>query len=255
MLDRRTLNRRTGCARSGRGACAEKWRDDLQRFAAHDRTRILFAFDVIFALQPQLLHRTPAASAQLIEVRTFVHDGGVAISDVGHVGRFIDDRDVLLHGNDGALNVFVADVFVRHEDVFAGFDVIIIIGPMFDAGAFFETRFRRQRRPADMLIARAPRNPGRRPFVARDPNPTDIAQARPTSVVIGSPAKRLIGNPGPTGLRVSPAAVGIGAPIARLLRGAWLPDITVIRALPPRAIRFEFAIKCIVRLRRTFIGR
>ncbi len=156
MFDRSALNRRRARARPGSRARGEEWRHNLQRFSAHDRARILVLLDIEFALQMQTLDRSPAMFAQTIEVRTFVHDHRLVVSDVGHVGRFIDDGNVLLHRNNGALHILIADVFVRHEDVFAGVDVVITVGPFVNSFAALETRLRRQRRPADMLIARAP---------------------------------------------------------------------------------------------------
>src|SRR5947209_8010193 len=68
--------------------------------------------------------------------------------------------------------------------------------------------------------------------------------------MICGPAERLVRNPGPTRVGISPATVGVGPPLARLFRRARLPDEPVINALSPFAVRLELAIKNIVRLRR-----
>src|SRR4051794_579731 len=96
-----------------------------------------------------------------------------------------------------------------------------------------------------MLIAGPPRNPGWRPLFARDPNPTDTPQPGPASVVVSGPSKRLLGDPGPTRIRVSPAAIRVGTPLARL-RLARLPDVPVMCRLTPRAVGFKLLVKGVV---------
>jgi hypothetical protein len=88
--------------------------------------------------------------------RSLVHDGGVVVSDVGDVGRLIDDRHVALGRHDRALNARRAELFRLDEAVLLGADVIIVIGPIMNAGAAIEARFRRQRRPADVVVAFTP---------------------------------------------------------------------------------------------------
>src|SRR6185369_9296296 len=105
--------------------------------------------------------------------------------------------------------------------------IVITVGPIMDAAAPVEARFRRQRSPADVILARPPRDPGRRPFVTRHPDPADAAQLHPATVVISRPAKFLVRDPGPAGVAVGPAAFSVGPPIAGTLGLARLPDVTV----------------------------
>src|SRR5205823_13764971 len=105
----------------------------------------------------------------------------------------------------------------RHEGVLVGSDVVIIIRPVPDAAATIEARFRRQRRPADVILARSPRDPGRRPFVTRHPNPTDAPQPDPASIVIRGPAEWLVRHPGPARVGINPATISVGAPTASSL--------------------------------------
>src|ERR1700726_430560 len=97
-----------------------------------------------------------------------------------------------------------------------------------NAGTLIESRFGGQRCPADVIAALAPRNPGRRPFVAWNPDPADSTQPRPTSVVISRPTEWLFGNPGPAGVGVNPATVSVRTPTPRALSFAGLPNIAVI---------------------------
>ncbi len=116
----------------------------------------MIVFDVVPALDPLAFQRLPAAHAQLIKVRSLIHDGRVVICDVRDVDGLSHDRDVPLLRNDGAPQIFVSDVFVGNEDVFAGVDIIIAVGPLPDAGAALEASFRWERSPTDMLVALAP---------------------------------------------------------------------------------------------------
>ncbi|MEN3370133.1 MAG: hypothetical protein V7609_2276 [Verrucomicrobiota bacterium] len=129
-----------------------------------------------------------------------------------------------------------------NERVLIGADVVITIRPIVDAAAAIEARFRRQGRPADIVFARAPGNPGRRPFVARHPNPADAAESQPASVVISRPAKGLVRNPGPTGIGISPMAIRVRSP-ARFFGLARLPDVTVVRRFSPGTVRLELLVK------------
>src|SRR5207248_3003981 len=79
-------------------------------------------------------------------------------------------------------------------------DVVVIISPILNSGAAIEMRFGRERRPTDVVTTLAPRNPRRCPFVTWDPDPADVAQAGPSTVVISRPAEWLFRNPCPTGL-------------------------------------------------------
>src|SRR5207253_11259490 len=78
--------------------------------------------------------------------------------------------------------------------------------------------------------------------------------ARPTSVVIGRPTKRLFRNPSPADVGVNPVAIGVGTPGARL-RLARLPDVTVIGGLAPIAIPVELGVERVVRCCRPVVVR
>ena len=200
------------------------------------------------------LDRTLAARAHLLVVRPFVHNRRVRVSNVRHIRRLNHDRDVALGGNHDTPDALRGEFIARHEGVLVGSDVVIIIRPVPDAAATIEARFRRQRRPADVILARSPRDPGRRPFVARHPNPADAAQPDPTSIVIRSPAEWLVRHPSPARVGINPATICVGSPTPSSLGFAWLPDITVVRRFPPRAVRFQLPVKCAVRIARASFG-
>ena len=183
------------------------------------------------------------ARAQLVVARAFVHDHRVGEGDPGDVRSFDHDRDVAFRGNDSATDMFRAEIVARDECVLVGAYVVIIVGPILDTAPAIEARLRRQWRPANIIFIGAPGDPGRSPFIARHPDPTDFAQPHPTAVVIRRPAKWLVRNPGPAGVAVGPAAFGIGTPVARRFRFTRLPYVTVIIRLQPFAVRFEFFVK------------
>ena len=126
----------------------------------------------------------------------------------------IDDRDVAFRWEKSLLDPRRAKFARRDETILVRTDVVIIVRPIVDPGALIEARFRRQRCPADVIVALAPRNPRRRPLIARNPNPTDSPQTRPSAVVISRPAKRFFRNPSATGVGVNPATVRVRSPTA-----------------------------------------
>lgn len=139
--------------------------------------------------------------------------------------------------------MFVPEFIARYERILVRADVVVAVGPVVDAAAPIEARFGRQRRPADIILARAPGDPGRRPLIARHPDPADGLQPHPAPVMISRPAERLVGNPGPASIAINPATFGVGAPVARLFRLARLPDVAVVVRLAPFAVGIELLIK------------
>src|SRR5207249_9496016 len=107
-----------------------------------------------------------------------------------------------------------AEFIARDKRILIRADVVIAVGPVMDAAASIEMRFGRQWRPAHVILARAPGDPGRRPFIARHPNPADAPQPQPASIPISRPVVGLLGNPGPTGVAVNPATFCVGPPVA-----------------------------------------
>ena len=195
---------------------------------SHNRPRLACVdVNIDFAFESQALDRLLRLRANFVVARTLVHNRGVVVGDVGDVGRLSDDGHVALGRNDRVFEARRAKLFCLDEAILVRTDVVITVRPIVDAGSAIETRFRRQRSPTDIVITLAPGNPGRRPFVARHPDPADITQARPTSVVIRRPTERLFRNPSPADVGVNPVAIGIGAPGTRL-RLARLPDVTVV---------------------------
>jgi hypothetical protein len=150
--------------------------------------------------------------------------------------------------------VFRTEVVARDKRILVRTDVVIIVGPIVNAAPPIEARLRRQRRPTDVIFAGAPRDPGGRPLVSRHPDPTDPPQPNPAAIVISRPTERLVGNPGPTGVAVSPAALCVRTPVARRFRFPGLPDVAVIAGLAPFAVGIELLVKHSVGLCGTFLG-
>jgi hypothetical protein len=151
--------------------------------------------------------------AHFLVVRPLVNDCGVSVGNVGDVGRLDYDCDIALDRNHRALDASRTEFIARNKCVLVGTDIIIIVRPITDAALPIKARFRRQWSPTDVVLARSPRNPGRRPFFTGHPNPADTAQADPSPIVISRPSKRLFGDPCPTGVRIDPSTVGIWSPV------------------------------------------
>ena len=157
---------------------------------AHNRPRLAHVdVNIDFAFESQALDRLLRPRANFIVARPLVHNRGVVVRDIGDVGRLIDDGHVARGRNDRVFEPRRAKLFCFDEAILVRTDVVITVRPIVDAGSAIEARFRRQWGPTDVVITLAPGNPGRRPFVAGHPDPADIAQARPTSVVISRPAE------------------------------------------------------------------
>ena len=199
--------------------------------------------DIDVAFQAKSLHRLASLRAQFLVVGTFVDHGCVVIGNVGDVGRLIDDRHIAFRRQDGGPGSLRAEFSCRNKTILVRTDVVIVIRPIVDAGALIESRFRRQRRPADVIVAFSPGNPGGSPLIARHPNPADAAQTRPTSIMIGGPTERLFRNPSPAGVGVHPAPARVRPPASRTLCFARLPNVAVITCLKPRAVWIELGIK------------
>jgi len=193
------------------------------------------------------LDRALTARTQFVVVWSFVNNRRVRKGDPGHVRRVHGDADIALRRNHSAPDMFRAKFVTRDERILVRSDVVIIVRPIVDALAMIEPRLGRQRRPTNVILARPPRNPGGRPFIARYPDPADATQSHPATVVIRGPAERFVGNPGPAGVAIHPAAFGVRPPIARFFCYARLPDIAVLVSLPPITIRIEFLIKHSIR--------
>src|SRR6185295_582762 len=82
-----------------------------------------------------------------------------------------------------------------------------------DTDVVVEPDRRRQGSPTDVAASVLPRDPGRSPDRAGNPDPAVARIEGPAAIVIGRPAERLIRRPGPAVVAVNPTAVGIRAPI------------------------------------------
>ena len=100
---------------------------------------------------------------------------------------------------------------------------------------FVDHLIRRQRRPADIVVAPAPIDPGRTPFVTGHPEPAEPAIMRPATIVKRHPTPVglfLIGNPIPAPfLRIDPSSIGVRAPPRRQI--VWHPDFAEARVRLP----------------------
>ena len=228
---------------------ARLWRRNHRRshdhgFALNKRT---WCFDIHVdadvAFQAKSLHRLAALRAHFVIIWSLIHDRRVVVSNVRDVGGLIDDGHIAFRRHNRGLDPLRAEFSGRDKTILVRTDVVIVIGPIVDAGALIESRFRRQGRPADVIVALPPGNPGRCPLITRNPNPANSAQARPTSVVIGGPTEWLLGNPRAAGIGVNPATVGVRTPTPRTFCFARLPNVAVITCLQPRAVRLELGVK------------
>ncbi len=93
-----------------------------------------------------------------------------------------------------------------------------------------------ERTPADVVPARRPGDPGRRPGRARDPVPTQRGRESPAAVVGDGPAPRFVRHPGPTEGGPDPATVGVGLPSRRDIGPPHVADLGLV---VPGAVAIE----------------
>jgi hypothetical protein len=221
-------------------------RSHLDHFSPNDRlVRLPRGIKLNLSLQTQTRNRPLAPTPQFVITGTLVYHRHIVVGNIRDVGGSIDDSDILFGRHNRALYPFRAKLRCRHKTVLSGPDVIIVIGPVPNPAAPIELRFRRKRRPPNVVVSLAPGDPCRRPFVARNPNPPDASQRRPTAIMISGPAKPFLRDPGPTRIRVDPVAIRVGTPISGT-GFARLPDVSVVARLQPGAVRFQPGIKQIV---------
>ena len=161
------------------------------------------------------------------------------VDDLVHRHVVVDDLGVA----DGACAlqerapaVAVGDVVTRQivgQEIARPHDRPVIVGHVadrdIDVDAPLTLRLRRQRRPCQIVVRLAPRYPGRRPAIARHPEPADAVGKAPSPIMIGRPAMGLVGGPGPAAIRIDPASARVGTPAA--IDAGRDPDIS---ALDPR---------------------
>src|SRR5437879_10296748 len=140
------------------------------------------------ALEAGSFDRRRSARAEFVVTGAAAHNSGVVVSNVGHVGRLIDNCEVAFGRNHSPLGALRSEFSCWYETILFRTDVVVIISPILNSGAAIEMRFGRERRPTDVVTTLAPRNPRRCPFVTWDPDPADVAQAGPSTVVISRPA-------------------------------------------------------------------
>ena len=133
------------------------WRGDDDGLALDNwPTRLGVDIDTRIALEPVALQRLAALRPQLFVIWTLIDDCSVLVGDVGHVGRLVDDGDVTLGRHHCGFEPLAPKLLSRNKRVLIRTNIVIIIGPIVNAGAPIEPRLRRQRRPADKVLALPP---------------------------------------------------------------------------------------------------
>jgi len=117
-----------------------------------------------------------------------------------------------------------------HKDPVGGLDLVGV-----------DQFVRGKRGPAGVVVAIAPVDPGRSPFIARHPEPAECTLECPTAIVKGDPAPigfDIVGNPVPAPfIRINPVPVLIRTPVRRHAPGH--PDLAKSRMRAPLAVLFE----------------
>lgn len=131
-------------------------RRNLDNFSPNDRMQIAVHINGSLTLKPEPLDRPLRAPPNFVVVRPVINNRGVAIGDVGHVDRLINDDHVALGRDNGALEPFVSEIGGLDKGILIGTNVIIAVGPVVNSAAALETRFGRKRRPAYVVVTGSP---------------------------------------------------------------------------------------------------
>jgi hypothetical protein len=163
------------------------------------------------------LDRPARVRTHNVNIRPVIIDHIVLNGDVGHVHCVADVGNVLRWGKDPIPQNRFTDKTNVTKVVILRADIELDIHPGADRLSFInDTRTAwRQRRPADIIAAGPPRDPGRSPveIAPREPNPAVIAEIRPATIMVGGPAEVFVRNPCPTVVGISPVTVGVRPPV------------------------------------------
>ena len=204
---------------------------------------------IAIALHLQALNRASRVTAERIVIGPVIGISRVRVGDVRHIHRLADVEDVLVRCVKPFPQERLSDITDIDEVVIRRADIEIYVDACVDRSAFINQlapAARWQRRPADIIATRAPRNPGRSPFTTRHPEPAAVLQPDPASVVISGPTEIFVGDPGPADIGVGPIAIRVRPPTARA-RHARLPAIPVVAYFHPVPAGAEIIVEKINR--------
>jgi len=110
-----------------------------------------------------------------------------------------------------------------------------------------------QRTPTIVVSPMIPGNPGRAPAAGWDPVPAHAKAPRPSSIMMDTPAPRIVGYPGPATHRIPhPASIVIGAPSAVI--HIWDPDIAIGLFINPATVVSQLSLIFIQLFRQIGVG-
>jgi len=179
-----------------------------------------------------------------VVVGHIVVDNGGIIDRIVHNGRVVDDGGVVDNGH----ILLFADIVVvdmRAGHILLGNEAPVMSGGVIAAtGGHADADAGTKRRPAIIVGALPPADPGRRPFISRDPHPAITVFKEPAAIVEGGPSPGIIRSPGPAAVSIHPVAVGgigfeIGSDIGH-------PHVAVLRIIDPLAIGAQGVVKRLI---------
>ena len=223
----------------GRAQTGIPWRADSRGITAQPvlfkmGTVVVTVVPIILAVDAVAGHGAAKALVHPDPFRAAAVDIARADDDARDTCRGAEIADVLDDGITVGVDwpVKKAD---RHEGVGLRAEAVVLIYARTIIDVICIHRLWRQRRPSHEVGIVPPGHPGGSPRITGDPDPTIALQERPAAIVIGGPAKGLVGNPGPALIRVSPTAHGVWSPASRLPDGG-LPDETILAGFHPLTV-------------------
>ena len=184
--------------------------------------RQLNLLDVLIGPSRYILNRGPE-----------IVDNIVIADNVRDVPGFIDDLNVSLLAHDVSRVAGLAPVRIADKGVGRRSNTIIRVGPGRDRLLRGNICLGWKRSPANVFITFPPGNPGRGPLIAGDPAPSGPADIDPSAIVVGCPAKALVGVPVPAAIGPNPVSVSVRSPGFGL---PWSETVTIVTGFDPIAL-------------------
>jgi hypothetical protein len=184
--------------------------------------RKLNLLDVLIGLSGYILNRRPE-----------VADHIVVGDNVRDVPGLTDDLNVSLRGHNVSRVAGLAPVRIADKSIGCRSNAIIRVGPGRYRLLRGDVCFGWKRSPANVFITFPPGDPGRSPLIAGDPAPAGPSEIDPSAIVVGCPAKALVGVPVPAAICPNPVSVSVRSPV---FGHPWSETVTIVAGLDPIAL-------------------
>jgi hypothetical protein len=125
-------------------------------------------------IQSKLINLNLGSLDQLIVVRSAINHSISPVIDSGHILGARNEVNAIARRSHEIAVIIISKITGPQKDVGRWPDVVVVVGPAFDLYLLIGLRLGWQRRPTDVIITFTPRNPGRNPLIAGNPNISSV---------------------------------------------------------------------------------